>query len=116
MLGCISPDRPRPPAGQSGRHKAAEIRHVPTVPTGNAASALSLIVCASAISTTSRPSDRVSPATLRFHDTDFLARDLDPLCERAEVIAAIAATVDPHTLLRRPGELADHLRRNRLLA
>ncbi|MEI9992648.1 MAG: hypothetical protein WDM86_21775 [Rhizomicrobium sp.] len=32
------------------------------------------------------------------------------------MVATVATTLDPHTLPRRPGELADHLRRDRLLA
>src|SRR5882672_9565906 len=52
----------------------------------------------------------------RPHDANLLVRHLDPLGERAQVVAAIAAAVDPHPRPRRPGELPDHLRRDRLPA
>ncbi|HTS93866.1 MAG TPA: hypothetical protein VMG55_17770 [Stellaceae bacterium] len=41
---------------------------------------------------------------------------LDALGERAEMVAAVAAAVDPDPLARCPGELLDHLRRDGLLS
>ena len=52
----------------------------------------------------------------RSHDPDFTVRDLDALGKGAKVVAPIAAAVDRDPLSRRPRELTDHLRRDRLLA
>jgi hypothetical protein len=48
----------------------------------------------------------------RADDTDLAVGNLDALGERAEVIATVAAAIDPDPLARRPGELLDHLRRD----
>ena len=52
---------------------------------------------------------------LRADDADLALGDLDALSERAEMVAAIAAALDPDPLPRRPGEPLDHLRRDGLL-
>ena len=52
----------------------------------------------------------------RADDADLAVRNLDALGERAEMVATIAAAVDPDTLARRPGEPPDHFRRDGLLA
>ncbi|HVZ08603.1 hypothetical protein [Rhodopila sp.] len=51
----------------------------------------------------------------RADDADLAVGDLDPLGERPEVVATVAAAVDPDPLACRPGELLDHLWRDRLL-
>ncbi|HLJ65535.1 MAG TPA: hypothetical protein VKT70_15590 [Stellaceae bacterium] len=53
---------------------------------------------------------------LRADDADFAIRDFDTLSQRAEMIAAIPAAVDPDPLPRGPGELPDHGRCDGLLA
>nr|WP_245427392.1 hypothetical protein [Roseiarcus fermentans] len=52
----------------------------------------------------------------RADDADLAVGDLDTLGERAEMVPAIAAAVDPDPLACRPGEPLYHLRRDRLLA
>jgi hypothetical protein len=59
---------------------------------------------------------RLKQIAFRADDPDFAVCDLDALGERAEMIAAMAAAVDPDPLARRPGEPLDHLRRDGLLA
>jgi len=44
----------------------------------------------------------------------WVLRHFDALGKRAEMVAAVTAVLSPHALFRRPGELADHLRRDRL--
>jgi hypothetical protein len=51
----------------------------------------------------------------RADDADFAVRYLDALRKRAEMVAAIAAAIDPDPLARRPGEPLHHLRRDGLL-
>ena len=63
-----------------------------------------------------RGGQRLKQIALRANDADLAASDLDALGERAEMIASIAAAVDPDALARRPGEPLDHLRRDGLLA
>jgi len=46
---------------------------------------------------------------------DLTVSDLDALSECAEMVAAVAAAVDPDPLVCRPGELLDHLWRDRPL-
>jgi hypothetical protein len=41
---------------------------------------------------------------------------LDTLSQRAKVVAAVNAALDPYPFSRSPGELADHCERDRLLA
>ncbi len=45
---------------------------------------------------------------LRSDDADLAIRDLDPLGQRPQVIAAITAAIDPDPLAGTPGELPDH--------
>src|SRR6185437_1392871 len=52
---------------------------------------------------------------LRADDADLALGDLDALSERAEMVAAIAAALDPDPLACRPGEALNHLRRDGLL-
>ena len=52
----------------------------------------------------------------RSHDADFLIRDLDTLGQRAEVVAAIAAAVQPDALASRAGEGSDHVGADGLVA
>jgi hypothetical protein len=61
-------------------------------------------------------SQRLKQIAFRADDADLAVRDLDALGERAEMVAAIAAAIDPDALARRPGEPLDHLRRDCLLA
>ncbi|MGQ0278002.1 hypothetical protein ACT17R_05075 [Sphingopyxis sp. Q841] len=42
--------------------------------------------------------------------------DLHPLCQRADMLAAIAASLNSHSLARGGGELRQQFRRDRLLA
>jgi hypothetical protein len=42
-------------------------------------------------------------------NADLAVRDLDLLGERAEMISAVAAAIDPDALARRPCERPDHL-------
>ena len=63
-----------------------------------------------------RGGQRLKQIAFRADDADLAVGDLDALGERAEMVAAIAAAVDPDPLARRPGEPLDHLRRDRLLA
>ena len=52
----------------------------------------------------------------RADNADLAIRHLDALGERTEMVAPVAAAVDPDPLSRRPGELLDHLRRDGLLS
>ena len=47
--------------------------------------------------------------SLRPHDADLAVGDLDALGEGAQVIAAIAAAIDPHPLASGAGEFPEHL-------
>jgi hypothetical protein len=60
----------------------------------------------------SRRGERLKQIAFRTHDADLAIRDLDALSERAEMVAAVAAAINLHPLLCRPGELLDHLRRD----
>ena len=60
--------------------------------------------------------ESLKQTAFRADDTNLAICDLDALSERAEVVAAISAAIDPHPLPRCPGELADHDGRDRLLA
>src|SRR5574337_1992485 len=62
-----------------------------------------------------RGGQRLKQIALGADDAHLAIRDLDPLDERAEVVAAVAAAVDPDALARRLGEPLDHLRCDRLL-
>ena len=57
---------------------------------------------------------RLEQPGLRSHDADLAFGDLDPLGERAQVIAAIAAAFEPDALAGGAGKLAEHLWRDRL--
>jgi hypothetical protein len=46
----------------------------------------------------------------RSHDTQFFLIHFDPLGERAEVIAAVAAALGPHALAGGPGKRLESLR------
>jgi hypothetical protein len=59
---------------------------------------------------------RLKQIAFRADDADPFVRDLDALGEGAKMISAITASLDPHPLTRSPGKLADHLRRDCLLA
>src|SRR5487761_1133996 len=52
--------------------------------------------------------ERPEQVALRSHDADFTVRHLDPLGQRPQVIAAIAAAVEPDPLAGSSGELPDH--------
>ena len=58
--------------------------------------------------------ERLEQPGLRSHDPNFALGDLDALCERAKMVAAVTAPFKPDTLARGVGELAEHLRRDRL--
>src|SRR5260221_7055695 len=49
--------------------------------------------------------ERAQEHAFQPHDAQFFLIDFDPLGERAEVIAAVAATIDPHSLAGCPGDL-----------
>jgi hypothetical protein len=55
---------------------------------------------------------RLEQIAFRADDADLAVGDLDPLGECTEMLATIAAAVDPDRLARRPGERLDHLRRD----
>ena len=59
--------------------------------------------------------EHAQKVALRAHDADFPPIDLNPLRERTEMIAPVAAALQPDTLPRGGGELAKHRRRDRLL-
>ena len=63
-----------------------------------------------------RGGQRLKQIAFRADDADLAVSDLDALRECSEMVAPVAAAVDPDPLARRPGELLDHLRRDRLLA
>src|SRR5579872_6397944 len=60
-------------------------------------------------------SERLKQAAFRADDADLSVSHLDAVGERAEMIAAVTAAIDPDPLARRPGEPLDHLWRDRLL-
>src|ERR1700681_4271864 len=53
--------------------------------------------------------ERAQEHAFRSPDAQFFLVDFDPLSERAEVIAAVAAAVGPHPLAGRPGKRLESL-------
>ena len=62
-----------------------------------------------------RGGERLKQSAFRADDADLAVSNLDALGERAEMVAAVAAAVDPYALACRPGEPLDHLRRDGLV-
>jgi hypothetical protein len=58
--------------------------------------------------------ERLEQPGLRSHDADLAFGHLDPLGERAKMVATLAAAFKSDALAGGPGELTQHLRRNRL--
>ena len=54
--------------------------------------------------------ERAQQYAFRSRDANSLRIDFDPFGERAEVVAAVAARLRPHTLAGRPGECLEGLR------
>jgi hypothetical protein len=57
--------------------------------------------------------ERAQEDAFRSHDAQFFLIDFDALGERAEVIAAVATAIGPHTLARRPGKRLERFRCDR---
>jgi len=53
--------------------------------------------------------ERAQEHAFRPHDAQFFLIDFDPLGERAKVIAALAAAIDPHALAGYPGKRLERL-------
>ncbi len=59
---------------------------------------------------------RLKQSGLRSHDADLALGDIDPLSERAKMVAAVASVFEPDALARGAGEVAQHLRCDRLVS